>query len=1099
MHPNCGASSTAKLILFVGEDNEHMDDVEDTASPLPQAPAPYVADRPVESMPVIGPPPRSGEVPPGFAPCKCMRLHGGELCLVLTDRSSGLCELCEDDDSSSDIRCNYLCEGCDLAEARTLAIVGDKRVHGVTPDEMPAQGVDMTPCSSESEPCVMGAQGTPPLSPHDRAANIRRFPLPSLEDHFVSPLRAQRNDGITLNELFVHAHKSGARGRHDTLAAAAIASSTTFVDRGTDTTTPEHARQLRGVPNVRDSTLVLESPPPSPPSSMSAYVSPATPGAQAESMCNRLTSVYGYIKRRVSRWLSTEAQQRTTASSPSLASASSSDARRASPPSTQPVTPPPPTLQIGAFACSWGDSNPNAGQTPSLDGTRPRLTPPGAAQTTPNPHTNMTWLIDGLPAQLSFPHSRVSSPSKMDPFGLRSDPNPNWLPDTTPTPPSPPPSSSEFDEYVYFQPETRADDLHDVRSVRLAGWWLLCYPEAGGVVWYGVEHHAEDGPPFVITHVQDIYTVLRDRLEWLLYRPLYQLRGADLSLASYELRGANLSLASYDEPCSWRAFANYSHIAAPNRWPHLHTWPEYDRWTPFYYRDHGVFVPRPVTLLERIRYWWLDVYHPHCSQSYDGSTWWCFRCHLPDDAARLHAASLQCRTDESHRYAMLNTIGGLGHLAGNFADLLLLQRALRDVEQRRLYRWVPPTLPDDTSDEFRAATWSEFSIDAYLADARSGFGEWPTPSDWSPFFVHARSGYAPSPPDWPEPLSTPAASPSQSPPSSPPPPSPPPSPSSLLPSSPSYSPSPPHSPLPPHRLQSRHQAPPSHTPSPPPSPMSQPLCQHHRHSLPILASEAYQVVVTRALVIMAKNTLTLHPPVMSGHVGWFVYTAQREYIHANIRHYHCTTNSLAQWMWHSWRSLMVASSIAVLCRQTADAKDKQLTSIAEGVKDYHDKMHERRTRDGETLALPPAMPAPSDITHELYDFTLSSGTRQSRFGLTLPVTFTSLAGGLSSLEHEPFAPLRLSFDMLYDLDLHAPDFHYGHILKRFGMVLQLSMRVILRFLHIRAAFMGFSVSTRRGEYVEYGYNGSFTIPFARTTLICNKGPQRRTYTQESSK
>jgi hypothetical protein len=708
----------------------------------------------------------------------------------------------------------------------------------------------------------------------------------------------------------------------------------------------------------------------------------------------------------------------------------------------------------------------------------------------------MTWLIDGLPAQLSFPHSRVSSPSKMDPFGLRSDPNPNWLPDTTPTPPSPPPSSSEFDEYAYFQPETRADDLHDVRSVRLAGWWLLCYPEAGGVVWYGVEHHAEDGPPFVITHVQDIYTVLRDRLEWLLYRPLYQLRGADLSLASYELRGANLSLASYDEPCSWRAFANYSHIAAPNRWPHLHTWPEYDRWTPFYYRDHGVFVPRPVTLLERIRYWWLDVYHPHSSQSYDGSTWWCFRCHLPDDAARLHAASLQCRTDESHRYAMLNTIGGLGHLAGNFADLLLLQRALRDVEQRRLYRWVPPTLPDDTSDEFRAATWSEFSIDAYLADARSGFGEWPTPSDWSPFFVHARSGYAPSPPDWPEPLSTPAASPSQSPPSSPPPPSPPPSPSSLLPSSPSYSPSPPHSPLPPHLLQSRHQAPPSHTPSPPPSPMSQPLCQHHRHSLPILASDAYQVVATSALVIMATNTLTLHPPVMSGHVGWFVYTAQREYIHANIRHYHCTTNSLAQWMWRSWRSLMVASSIAVLCRQTADAKDKQLTSIAEGVTDYHNEMHERRTRDGETLALPPAMPAPPDITHELYNFTLSSGTRQSRFGLTLPVAFTSLAGGLSSLEHEPFAPLRLSFDMLYDLNLHAPDFHYGHILKRFGMVMQLSMRVILRFLHIRAAFMGFSVSTRRGEYVDYGYNGRFIIPFARTTLICNKGPQRQTYTQE---
>ena len=204
----------------------------------------------------------------------------------------------------------------------------------------------------------------------------------------------------------------------------------------------------------------------------------------------------------------------------------------------------------------------------------------------------MTWFVDGLEAKPSFPHSQANPPSKTDPFGLRNDPNPSWQPGTTLTPPSPPPSSSEFDGHVYFHPEIQADDLPDVHSVQLAGWWLICYPEAGGVTWYGVERHVEDGAPFVVTHVQDVYTVLRDRLEWLLYRPLYQLRGADRS-----------PVASYDEPCSWRAFATYSHIAAPDRWPPLHTWPGYARWTPFYYRHHGVFVPRPIALLERTKYW----------------------------------------------------------------------------------------------------------------------------------------------------------------------------------------------------------------------------------------------------------------------------------------------------------------------------------------------------------------------------------------------------------------------------------------------------------------------------------------------------------------
>ena len=259
----------------------------------------------------------------------------------------------------------------------------------------------------------------------------------------------------------------------------------------------------------------------------------------------------------------------------------------------------------------------------------------------------------------------------------------------------------------------------------------------------------------MITHVQDIYTVLRDRLEWLLYRPLYRLRGTDLS-----------PVASYNEPCSWRAFSTCSQVAAPNLWPPLHAWPEYARWTPFHYRYHGVFVPWPITLLGRTEYWWLDVYDPHGPRSYDNSTWWCFNCHHPYDAARLRAASLRCRREESHRYTMLS-ITSPGHLVGDFKGLLLLQKALGDVDQRCLYKWVPTTSPDELSAEFRVVTWGEFSIDAHLADAQSGFEEWPTPSEWSLFFVHARFNYALDPPHCPELLSTSVSSPSPSLPSSP--------------------------------------------------------------------------------------------------------------------------------------------------------------------------------------------------------------------------------------------------------------------------------------------------------------------------------------------
>ena len=238
------------------------------------------------------------------------------------------------------------------------------------------------------------------------------------------------------------------------------------------------------------------TPPPSPPSSTPAYASLATPGTPPESICDLLTSACEYLTQQVCQWMSTKVRvqtpfpstvahagvaygqlyegdssvpsqrvQQATASSLSLASVLSREARRAPPPLTQPKPPPPPTLPIEAFACSWSDSNSSAGQTPSLNGTSPRPTPPRAAQTTTPPHTDVAWLVDGLQAQLSIPQRQANPPSKTDPFGLGGDPNPSWLPGTTLMPPSPPPSSSEFDGHVYFHPEIQADDLPEVHSV----------------------------------------------------------------------------------------------------------------------------------------------------------------------------------------------------------------------------------------------------------------------------------------------------------------------------------------------------------------------------------------------------------------------------------------------------------------------------------------------------------------------------------------------------------------------------------------------------------------------------------------------------------
>ena len=45
-------------------------------------------------------------------------------------------------------------------------------------------------------------------------------------------------------------------------------------------------------------------------------------------------------------------------------------------------------------------------------------------------------------------------------------------------------------------------------------------------------------------------------------------------------------------------------------------------------------------------YFWLEAG--------DNSTYWCFDCQDPYDAARLRAASLQCRREDSHRDAMLS-------------------------------------------------------------------------------------------------------------------------------------------------------------------------------------------------------------------------------------------------------------------------------------------------------------------------------------------------------------------------------------------------------------------------------------------------------------
>ena len=93
----------------------------------------------------------------------------------------------------------------------------------------------------------------------------------------------------------------------------------------------------------------------------------------------------------------------------------------------------------------------------------------------------------------------------------------------------------------------------------------------------------------------------------------------------------------------------------------------------------------------------------------------------------------------------------------------------------------------------------------------------------------------------------------------------------------------------------------------------------------------------------------------------------------------------------------------------------------------------------------------SDTTYELYTiYLLRNNTRQSRFGLPLPAYFT---GGFAG---SVFNPHNLSSDMLRDLDLHAPDLHYGHIMEGRAWGMGSSGRTILRFLHIHAAFMGFA-------------------------------------------
>ena len=59
-----------------------------------------------EGMPLLE------DMPAGFSPCKCTRMHGNGPCEGITDRPSGLCQWCEENGSPDGSRCNCLCEAC---------------------------------------------------------------------------------------------------------------------------------------------------------------------------------------------------------------------------------------------------------------------------------------------------------------------------------------------------------------------------------------------------------------------------------------------------------------------------------------------------------------------------------------------------------------------------------------------------------------------------------------------------------------------------------------------------------------------------------------------------------------------------------------------------------------------------------------------------------------------------------------------------------------------------------------------------------------------------------------------------------------------------
>ena len=329
-------------------------------------------------------------------------------------------------------------------------------------------------------------------------------------------------------------------------------------------------------------------------------------------------------------------------------------------------------------------------------------------------------------------------------------------------------------DYVYSRSSSSSMAMHALTHVLdIPGWWLITYdcparyrlsnehlarPSASSEVvreptlWFGVQHDVNDGPPFVITSYCDLQSlVLRthaynpeghfQRDSWLQYRTLYYLGFRD----DLERPPLHIGLISTDHPTmSWRTFAEWAHMACPNRWPAADAWiwrrPRHNPlpWS----HAHGVPTPWPVTRLGRRDWWWLKVRcHDDNPRAYQGHLWYRFK-RLNSDGPFY---------DEALREASITS-----HIESRF-DLAVMHALVPEgLGPRPVFAWHPPQENDDRALEFRSVLWHVLAAD--LTNDPSVDGEWgeywprsliyhllpsPSPSPAPPRALRSRTHIAP--------------------------------------------------------------------------------------------------------------------------------------------------------------------------------------------------------------------------------------------------------------------------------------------------------------------------------------------------------------------